>query len=181
VEVLRAREGHVTATELIACCGARSDYDPSTVYRTLDLLEEPGAGQTRARTRRPREYHILPQQVHGHLYCVGCGATWEIRPETGAVIVEAGVTARLHRRSLARDHLGTLCRLPRLTRAPGPRPNTGPPGAISRHDPDSGPRASSREGSCAPWPSCRGECPAPASGPRSGSDAGSKHPRCRPP
>ena len=35
------------------------------------------------------EYHILPEQVHGHLYCSGCGKTWEIRPETGAVIVEA--------------------------------------------------------------------------------------------
>jgi len=35
------------------------------------------------------EYHVLPEQVHGHLYCVGCGATWEIRPETGAVIVDA--------------------------------------------------------------------------------------------
>jgi Fur family ferric uptake transcriptional regulator len=90
VEVLRAREGHVTATELIACCRERDQTTtPSTVYRTLDLLEDLGLVQHGHGHDGHEEYHILPQQVHGHLYCVGCGATWEIRPETGAVIVEA--------------------------------------------------------------------------------------------
>ena len=35
------------------------------------------------------EYHVLPEQVHGHLYCAGCGATLEILPDEGAAIAEA--------------------------------------------------------------------------------------------
>ena len=90
IEVLRGREGHVTATELIARCRERDQTTtPSTVYRTLDLLEELGLVRHGHGHDGREEYHILPDQVHGHLYCVGCGTTWEIRPETGAVIVEA--------------------------------------------------------------------------------------------
>src|ERR1700690_4326966 len=87
VEVLRQHEGHVTATELIASCRERDKTTtPSTVYRTLDVLEEFGLV---AHGHGPEEYHVLPAAVHGHLYCTACGATWEIRPETGATIVDA--------------------------------------------------------------------------------------------
>jgi Fe2+ or Zn2+ uptake regulation protein len=33
--------------------------------------------------------HVLPETVHGHLHCEGCGGTWEIDPEAGAVIARA--------------------------------------------------------------------------------------------
>jgi Fur family ferric uptake transcriptional regulator len=90
VEVLRRHEGHVTATELIARCRERdATTTPSTVYRTLDLLEEFGLVKHGHGPDGREEYHVLPQGIHGHLYCVGCGASWEIRPETGAVIVDA--------------------------------------------------------------------------------------------
>lgn len=90
IEVLREHEGHVTASELIARCKERDQTTtPSTVYRTLDLLEELGLVRHGHGHDGREEYHVLPQQVHGHLYCVGCGTTWEIRPETGAAIVEA--------------------------------------------------------------------------------------------
>ena len=90
IEVLREHEGHVTASELIARCKERDrTTTPSTVYRTLDLLEELGLVKHGHGHDGREEYHILPDQVHGHLYCGGCGKTWEIRPETGAVIVEA--------------------------------------------------------------------------------------------
>ena len=93
VDVLREHEGHVTATELIARCRERdATTTPSTVYRTLDVIEELGLVQHGHGPDGREEYHVLPDQVHGHLYCVACGATWEIRPETGAVIVEALAT-----------------------------------------------------------------------------------------
>jgi Fur family ferric uptake transcriptional regulator len=90
IEVLREYEGHVTASELIARC---KELDGTIilfiVYRALDLLEELGLVKHGHGHDGREEYHILPQQVHGHLYCVGCGSTWEIRPETAAVIVDA--------------------------------------------------------------------------------------------
>jgi Fur family ferric uptake transcriptional regulator len=90
IEVLREHEGHVTASELIARCKELDrTTTPSTVYRALDLLEDLGLVKHGHGHDGREEYHILPQHVHGHLYCVGCGQTWEIRPETGAVIVDA--------------------------------------------------------------------------------------------
>lgn len=93
VEVLREHEGHVTATELITRCRERDQTTtPSTVYRTLDVLEDFGLVKHGHGPDGREEYHVLPDRVHGHLYCVACGATWEIRPETGAVIVDALAT-----------------------------------------------------------------------------------------
>jgi Fur family ferric uptake transcriptional regulator len=90
VDVLRERDGHVTATELIALCRERDrTTTPSTVYRTLDVLEEFGLVKHGHGPDGREEYHVLPDEVHGHLYCVACGATWELRPETGAAIVDA--------------------------------------------------------------------------------------------
>lgn len=90
IEVLSRREGHVTASELIADCRAIDpSTTPSTVYRTLDMLEDFGLVRHGHGHDGREEYHVLPQQVHGHLYCVSCGAVWELRPETGATIVTA--------------------------------------------------------------------------------------------
>ncbi len=90
VDVLKEHEGHVTATELIARCRELDrTTTPSTVYRTLDVLEEFGLVAHGHGPDGREEYHVLPEQVHGHLYCSGCGATWEIQPETGATIVDA--------------------------------------------------------------------------------------------
>lgn len=62
---------------------------PSTVYRTLDLLEELGLVCHGHTPDGREEYHVLPETVHGHLHCEGCGGTWEIDPEAGAVIARA--------------------------------------------------------------------------------------------
>jgi Fur family ferric uptake transcriptional regulator len=90
VEVLRGYRGHVTATELIARCRERDGTTtPSTVYRTLDVLEELGLVKHGHGHDGREDYHVLPDEDHGHLYCVACGYTWEIKPETGEVIVAA--------------------------------------------------------------------------------------------
>jgi Fur family ferric uptake transcriptional regulator len=90
VEVLRERKGHVTAAKLIALCRARDpNTTPSTVYRTLDTLEDLGLVRHGHGPDGREEYHVLPGQVHGHLHCSACGVTLEVRPEEGATIVQA--------------------------------------------------------------------------------------------
>ena len=61
VDVLREQQGHVTATELIACCRERDQTTtPSTVYRTLDVLEEFGLVAHGHGPDGREEYHVLP-------------------------------------------------------------------------------------------------------------------------
>jgi len=88
VRVLQSMEGHVSAAEIIERCRAEdATTTPSTVYRTLDVLEDLGvvchghAGDGR------EEYHVLPQAPHGHFYCDGCGAVLEIRDELAKEVV----------------------------------------------------------------------------------------------
>ena len=90
IEVLREQAGHVTAGELIARCRERDPLTtPSTVYRTLDVLEDLGLVQHGHGPDGREEYHVLPEHEHGHLHCIGCGATWEIGVEAGAKIASA--------------------------------------------------------------------------------------------
>jgi Fe2+ or Zn2+ uptake regulation protein len=88
IEVLRAADGHVLAVDLIERCRQRDPTTtPSTVYRTLDFLEEMGFVRHHHGPDGREEYHVLPGADHGHLHCVGCGGSWEIRDEEAATIV----------------------------------------------------------------------------------------------
>jgi Fur family ferric uptake transcriptional regulator len=90
IEVLREHHGHVTATELISRCRSLDPTTtPSTVYRTLDLLEEMDLVRHGHTPDGREEYHVLPDREHGHLHCAGCGHTWEIDPQAGAVVAQA--------------------------------------------------------------------------------------------
>ena len=51
---------------------------PSTVYRTLDVLEDLGLIQHGHGADGREEYHVLPESEHGHRYCTSCGRSWEI-------------------------------------------------------------------------------------------------------
>jgi Fur family ferric uptake transcriptional regulator len=79
LQILVDARGHLTGAELVARC-RRVDPDtiPSTVYRTLDVLEELGIVRHAHGPDGREEYHILPERDHGHLYCEGCGRSWEI-------------------------------------------------------------------------------------------------------
>lgn len=80
LEVLSATDGHVTGAELVERCRRRDPSTiPSTVYRTLDVLEELGFVSHSHAADGREEYHVLPDAEHGHLHCVDCGRTWEIR------------------------------------------------------------------------------------------------------
>jgi Fur family ferric uptake transcriptional regulator len=89
VEVLAATDGHVTGAELVERC---RDVDPttipSTVYRTLDVLEELGFVRHGHGVDGREEYHVLPNEEHGHLHCRSCGRSWEIGPHEAAALIE---------------------------------------------------------------------------------------------
>ena len=82
VGVLSAITGHVSAAELIERCRELDPTTtPSTVYRTLDVLEELGLVRHGHDLAGREEYHVLPEADHGHLYCQACGHVWEIRDD----------------------------------------------------------------------------------------------------
>jgi Fur family transcriptional regulator, ferric uptake regulator len=90
IEVLAESRGHVTGAEIVERCRARdADTTPSTVYRTLDVLEELGYLRHSHGADGREEYHVLPDSVHAHLHCEGCGGTWEIEPGEARQLVEA--------------------------------------------------------------------------------------------
>lgn len=83
LSVLHEVEGFVTAEEIYERVGAiTSSVDISTVYRTLELLQDfhlvasvdPGDGQ--------RRYELLGLHgQHFHLVCLACGAIVGVEPE----------------------------------------------------------------------------------------------------
>jgi Fur family ferric uptake transcriptional regulator len=90
VEVLAGSEGHVTGVELIERCRAiDASTIPSTVYRTLDVLEELGLVQHGHGADGREEFHVVPERRHGHLHCAACGGRWEIRAGSARAIVDA--------------------------------------------------------------------------------------------
>jgi Fur family ferric uptake transcriptional regulator len=97
VEVLATTDGHVTGAELVERCRAVDpDTIPSTVYRTLDVLEDLGVVSHSHGADGREEFHVLPAVEHAHLYCRGCGGSWELGAEEATVTttVRAFDTAR---------------------------------------------------------------------------------------
>ena len=95
VEVLSRTNGHVTGSELVERCRAVDPATiPSTVYRTLDVLEELGFVQHGHGPDGREEFHVLPDARHGHLHCEGCGRTWEITESEGEQVVSSLAATR---------------------------------------------------------------------------------------
>jgi Fur family transcriptional regulator, ferric uptake regulator len=87
VEVLSRTDGHVTGAELVERCRTIDpDTIPSTVYRTLDVLEELGVLSHSHGADGREEFHVLPAEEHGHLYCRRCGGQWELAADDPAVV-----------------------------------------------------------------------------------------------
>jgi Fur family ferric uptake transcriptional regulator len=107
IEVLARTNGHVTGAELIERCRAVDPTTiPSTVYRTLDVLEEIGVVSHSHASDGREQFHVLPVVEHGHLECRRCHAGWEIPSDEAA-----GLVATLERsRGFAVDlsHLSIL-------------------------------------------------------------------------
>jgi Fur family ferric uptake transcriptional regulator len=116
IDVLAATDGHVTGSELVERCRAVDPGTiPSTVYRTLDVLEELGLLSHSHAADGREEFHVLPTAAHGHLHCNGCGTTWEI----GAAEADALVETLARRRDFAVDlsHLSIAGRCAKCTAA----------------------------------------------------------------
>jgi Fur family transcriptional regulator, ferric uptake regulator len=102
VQVLSQTDGHVTGSELVERCRALDPTTiPSTVYRTLDVLEELGVLSHSHGADGREEFHVLPVDEHGHLYCRRCGGSWELAVEDPAV--HAALSAFDERRGFAID------------------------------------------------------------------------------
>ena len=90
LEVLAETQGHVTGAELIERCRARDPATiPSTVYRTLDVLETIGLLRHGHGPDGREEFHVGPEPEHGHLHCAGCGASWELGSDEAATLMTA--------------------------------------------------------------------------------------------
>jgi Fur family ferric uptake transcriptional regulator len=61
----------------------------STIYRTLELLEQLGlVSHTHLGHGAPR-YHLAAEAQHVHLVCRGCGRVTEVAPEAARPLVNA--------------------------------------------------------------------------------------------
>jgi Fur family transcriptional regulator, ferric uptake regulator len=90
VDVLAGSNGHITGSELIERCRERDPgTTPSTVYRTLDVLEELGLVRHGHGADGREEFHVMPAGQHGHLHCSACGSTWEIDERRGEAVAAA--------------------------------------------------------------------------------------------
>lgn len=90
IEVLASADGHITAAELVERCRDRQPTTiPSTVYRTLDVLEELGLVRHGHAADGREEYHVLPAREHAHLHCSACGASWELGETRAALVADA--------------------------------------------------------------------------------------------
>jgi Fur family transcriptional regulator, ferric uptake regulator len=90
IEVLARTDGHVTGAELVERCRAVDPATiPSTVYRTLDVLEEIGFVSHSHTADGREQFHVLPVVEHGHLECRRCHDSWEIPADEAAELVAA--------------------------------------------------------------------------------------------
>ena len=77
VEYIHDNESHLTAEEIIEFVGERAPgIDKSTVYRTLDLLENTGC-VIKSEVDGHFIYHHTEEGHHHHLVCRSCGRSMD--------------------------------------------------------------------------------------------------------
>jgi Fur family ferric uptake transcriptional regulator len=104
LDVLEATDGHITGSELVERCRELDpSTTPSTVYRTLDVLEELGIVSHSHMLDGREEFHVRPTSEHGHLVCDLCGASWDLSAAEAGPIVRT--MQRSRRFSVALGHL----------------------------------------------------------------------------
>lgn len=89
--VLRAVEklGHATPDEVLAEVHAQSSaVNVSTVYRTLEVLEELGLVRHTHLSDRAPTYHSVGDHEHFHLVCRNCHRVVSVDPEVIAPLAE---------------------------------------------------------------------------------------------
>jgi Fur family transcriptional regulator, ferric uptake regulator len=83
------RLGHATPDEVLSAVREQSAaVNISTVYRTLDLLEELGLVRHTHLTDRAPTYHSTTRPTHAHLVCRACGRVSELPVDALAPMTE---------------------------------------------------------------------------------------------
>jgi Fur family transcriptional regulator, ferric uptake regulator len=81
--------GHATPEDVSGWVRERSSaVNISTVYRTLELLEELGLVKHAHLTHGAPTYHAADAPEHVHLVCRGCGRVTEVQPAAVEPMVE---------------------------------------------------------------------------------------------
>ena len=110
LEVLLEASGHVTGAELIERARQRDpETTPSTVYRTLNVLEELGLVSHSHGHDGREEFHVWPAAEHAHLACESCRATWEIEGDEVLTMTEALARTRGFAVNLSHLTVSGLC------------------------------------------------------------------------
>ncbi len=119
VSVLAEAEGHVTVSQLIERCREiEPGTTPSTVYRTLDVLETLGViSHSHGRDGR-QILHVRPTTAHGHLICSTCGSEEDLPSAEASTFLQMLQRDRHFVASV--DHLSVtgLCRMCRSSAVP---------------------------------------------------------------
>ncbi len=114
--VLARTDGHVTGSQLVERCRELdAATTPSTVYRTLDVLEELGVISHSHGVDGREEFHVLPALDHGHLICSACGTEEELPAADAAPLIDA--LRRDHGFEAQIDHLTVMGRCRRCAEA----------------------------------------------------------------
>ena len=81
VAALAQSERHCSAEELVAAVHAQfPEVNESTVYRTLERLEELGVAYHVHLGHGPAQWHLVARRSHQHLTCSKCGGVVEVAP-----------------------------------------------------------------------------------------------------
>ncbi|MFN2543773.1 MAG: Fur family transcriptional regulator [Actinomycetota bacterium] len=108
-EVMRSR-GHISATAITAKVRAKMPgVTPSTIYRTLDVLEEAGM-ISHSHLERGAEYHHADESGHVHLTCSVCGAEDDLSLEEAASLERLVTKHRGFRPDLTHFAISGVCK-----------------------------------------------------------------------
>lgn len=110
IEILKTSSGHVTGAELVDRCRALDPATvPSTVYRTLDVLEDLGLVSHSHGHDGREEFHVLPESEHAHLTCTRCGRVSELSAAEAAPFIAALQASHGFSVNLSHLNVGGLC------------------------------------------------------------------------
>ncbi|MEX1296008.1 MAG: Fur family transcriptional regulator [Candidatus Limnocylindrales bacterium] len=110
VDVLAGTDGHITSAELVERCRDEDpEVTPSTVYRTLDVLEDIGLIRHAHGLDGREEFHVQPAREHGHIHCSVCHGAWEIGAEEVADLASELDDARGFRMDLGHLSIVGVC------------------------------------------------------------------------
>ncbi len=83
------RLGHATPDEVLAEVRSHSEaVNVSTVYRTLEVLEELGLVRHAHLSDRAPTYHSVGDHEHFHLKCRNCGRVVSVDPDVAQPLVD---------------------------------------------------------------------------------------------